>query len=132
QIVDDSDLETFNAFPTLYESVHGERPPNGKGGKNSPYLDLDNEMIAIVDDEYDEGYKRPGREDLYDPEVEKFYKDPWDNPFVYRENKSKRRKEMWMIKRSGFDLWSLGPDMENQACFGLPEEGEEYDDIGNW
>ena len=37
-----------------------------------------------------------------------------------------------MIKRAGFDLWSIGPDGENSACFGLPEEGEEYDDIGNW
>jgi len=130
--VDDSELEDFNAFPLLYESIAGERPPNGKGVKNSPNVDLDMELIVIVDDEFDEEYKRPGREDLFDPEVEKFYFDPWSEVYRYRENRSKRRKEDWMIKRSGFDLWSIGPDGENSACFGIPEEGEDYDDIGNW
>ncbi|MEC9476085.1 MAG: prepilin-type N-terminal cleavage/methylation domain-containing protein [Planctomycetota bacterium] len=130
--VDDSELEDFNAFPVLYENIAGERPPEGKGGRNSPYVDLDNEMIAVVDLEYEGEFIRPGRDDLFDPDVEKFYLDPWMEPFRYRENDSKRRKEDWMIKRSGFDLWSIGPDGDNAACFGLPDEGEEYDDIGNW
>lgn len=132
-IVDDTELEEFNAFPVLYESLNGQRPPEGKAGKNAPYIDnLRTEMIAIVDLEFDEEYIRPGREDLFDPQVDKYYLDPWLQPFRYRENDSKKRKEMWMIKRAGFDLWSIGPDGENSACFGLPEEGEEYDDIGNW
>ncbi|MGE4603225.1 MAG: prepilin-type N-terminal cleavage/methylation domain-containing protein [Planctomycetota bacterium] len=130
--VGDVELEEFNAFPVLYESIAGEPPPNGKGGRNSPYVDLATDMIVIVDDEFDGEYKRPGREDLFDPDVEKFYFDPWSEPYRYRENRSKRRKENWMIKRSGYDLWSVGPDGENSACYGVPEEGEEYDDIGNW
>ena len=126
------DPEDFNGFPVMYENIAGERPPQGRGGKNSPYIELDTDMIVIVDEDFDDEYKVVGRADLYDPDVEKFYYDPWNSPYIYRENKSKRVKEDWMIRRSGYDLWSAGRDGENEACFGIPEEGEEYDDIGNW
>jgi len=126
------DPEDFNGFPAMYENIAGERPPQGRGGKNSPYIELDTGMIVIVDEDFDDEYKVVGRDDLYDPDVEKFYFDPWKSPYIYRENKSKRVKEDWMIRRSGYDLWSAGRDGENEACFGIPEEGEEYDDIGNW
>ena len=84
------------------------------------------------DEDFDDEFKRVGRDDLFDPEVDKYYLDPWSEPYFYRENKSKRTKEDWMLKRRGFDLWSVGPDGVNDACFGHPEEDEEYDDIGNW
>jgi prepilin-type N-terminal cleavage/methylation domain-containing protein len=126
------DPEEFNGFPAMYENIAGERPPQGRGGKNSPYIELDTDMIVIVDEDFDGEYKVVGRDDLYDPDVEKFYFDPWNSPYIYRENKSKRGKEDWMIRRSGYDRWSAGRDGENEACFGSPEEGEEYDDIGNW
>ncbi len=126
------DPEEFNGFPSMYEGVAGERPPNGKGGRNSPYIELSTDSIAVVDEDYDDEYKVAGRDDLFDPDVDKYYLDPWKTPYFYRENKSKREKEDWMIRRSSYDLWSIGPDSENDACYGVPEEGEEYDDIGNW
>ncbi|OUU23805.1 MAG: hypothetical protein CBC13_04635 [Planctomycetia bacterium TMED53] len=126
------DLEVFNCFPILYENLQGERPPEGRAGKNAPYSDMASDRLAIVDEDYEEGYKRASRDDLFDPEVDKYYLDPWSEPYFYRENKSKRNKEDWMLKRRGFDLWSKGPDGVNDACFGYPEEDEEYDDIGNW
>jgi len=126
------DLETFNCFPILFENLQGERPPEGKAGKNAPYSDMAADRIAVIDEDFEEEYKRAGRDELFDPEVDKYYLDPWSEPYFYRENKSKRTKEDWMLKRRGFDLWSIGPDGENEACFGYPEEDEEYDDIGNW
>ena len=127
------DPEEFNGFPAMFEGIAGERPPNGKGGKNAPYLELDTSSIVVIDEDYEEEYKKAGRSDLFDPDVEKFYLDPWQVPYFYRENRSKRDKEDWMIRRSGFDLWSAGPDSVNEACYGVAEDGEEeYDDIGNW
>ncbi|MAJ27821.1 hypothetical protein CBD41_00280 [bacterium TMED181] len=126
------DLETFNCFPILFENLQGERPPEGRGGKNTPYSDMASDRIAVIDEDFDDEFKRVGRDDLFDPEVDKYYLDPWSEPYFYRENKSKRTKEDWMLKRRGFDLWSVGPDGVNDACFGHPEEDEEYDDIGNW
>ncbi|MDE0959459.1 MAG: prepilin-type N-terminal cleavage/methylation domain-containing protein [Planctomycetota bacterium] len=125
------DPEEFNGFPALYEGIAGERPPNGKGGKNSPYTEFDNSMIVVVDEDFEDEFKEAGRS-IFDSDVDKFYLDPWQEPYIYRENRSKRSKEEWMIRRSGFDLWSAGPDSVNDAWYGVSEEGEEYDDIGNW
>lgn len=126
------DLEEFNSFPVLYENLQGDNPPEGKGGKGAPYSELAADSIAVLDEDNDGFYKRASRDDLFDPDVEKYYLDPWSEPYFYRENASKRRKEDWMLKRRKYDLWSIGPDGENQACFGYAEEDEEYDDIGNW
>ncbi len=126
------DLDTFNCFPILFENLQGERPPDGKAGKNTPYSNMSSDRLVVVDEDYEGEYKRANRDELFDQYVDKYYLDPWSEPYFYRENKSKRNKEDWMLKRRGFDLWSVGPDGVNDACFGYPEEDEEYDDIGNW
>ena len=71
--LDVDDPEEFNGFPSMFEGIAGERPPNGKGGKNAPYLELNTSNIVVIDEDFEEEYKKAGRSDLFDPDVEKFY-----------------------------------------------------------
>ncbi len=126
------EVET-NQFPLMYELTCGEKPPQGKGGINSPYLELKIDQIAVFVEENDEGqmiYEQASKDLRLDPDTEKFVSDPWGSVYWYRENKSKRTREDYMIGRNKFDLWTPGPDGENEAMFGEPEG--KCDDIGNW
>ena len=122
---DEDDLEEFNAFPDLYEALCGEGP---KAGKNAPYAEFKAESLMVEDEDAALGYSRATNDDVYDPEIEKVYIDPWGHPYVYRENASKKRRD-WMIKPKSFDVWSIGPNEINEACYGQDETG---DDVGNW
>ena len=122
--------EDVNSFPALYENLCGERPPAGRGGRGAPYVDLRMDDIIIIEDEEAGVYITAPKDDLFDPDVPKYYADPWGEPYVYRENKSKRERKDYMIKRHLYDLWSVGPDSENEAYLGDLEES--FDDIGNW
>ena len=103
----------------------GEGP---KAGKNAPYAEFKAESLMVEDEDAALGYSRATNDDVYDPEIEKFYIDPWGHPYVYRENASKKRRD-WMIKPKSFDVWSIGPNEINEACYGQDETG---DDVGNW
>ena len=130
---DDDEVEEFNAFPELFEALCGEKPPEGRGGKNAPYAELKAESIMVEDEDAAIGYSPADNDELYDPDIEKFYIDPWGFAYVYRENGSKKKRKDWMIKRSSFDLWSIGPNGVNEACYGRDAfEEEGFDDIGNW
>ncbi len=133
KVCEDDEVEDFNAFPELYENLCGEKPSDGgRGGKNSPYAELKAESICVEDDSEITGYAVASTDELYNPDIEKFYIDPWGQPYVYRENDSKKRED-WMVKPNSFDLWSVGPDGKNDACYGRDEiQKESCDDIGNW
>jgi len=126
---DEDALEEFNAFPQLYEALNGRRPPNGGGGKSSPYAEFKGEHLVVAASDDPTGYRRADNDEIEDQDVEKFYLDSWGQPYRYRENDSKKRSRPWMINPKSFDLWSLGVDGKNQACYGRDEAG---DDIGNW
>ncbi|MFQ5653603.1 MAG: type II secretion system protein [Planctomycetota bacterium] len=126
---DDDGLEEFNAFPSLYEAVCGEKPPDGGGGPHAPYAELKHDRISIEDPDSDTDFTMATSDERYDRDIPKYYLDPWDIPYFYRENHDKRRKRPWMIHRHSYDLWSAGPDKENEACLGPAETETEYDDI---
>ena len=114
-----------NDFPLLYEALFGERRPRGKGGRNAPYADFKEKQIAVYDADTDT-YRKPTRKEFRDPDVKKYVLDPWNNPYIYRCNRSSPRSEPWMHKDA--DVYSLGPNEEDDTA-NLLEAG---DDIGNW
>ena len=126
-----------NAFPDLFEALLGQKPPDGRGGKGSPYVEYKRENVCVLDpaaaeeDEDNDGspYVEADPADLNDPDVPKYLLDPFGNPYVYRENKSKRPKESYMINPAKYDLWSVGINGKNESADGY-EKG--VDDIGNW
>ncbi len=135
--------EDANSFWDLYERLLGERPPDGRAGKNAPYIDKyqkENVVVEMGLGEEGEGMFRPAeRDELYDPSVKKYYWDPYGNPYIYRENLSKREKADWMINRARYDLWSIGPNGKDQSARNdfdsnkkVDSDGEKYDDLGNW
>jgi len=126
---DEDALDEFNAFPELYEALNGRRPPNGRGGKGSPYAEFKGEFLVVADSDDPSGFRKADNDEIEDPDVAKFYLDSWGQPYRYRENDSKKRSRPWMINPKSFDLWSTGVDGKNQACYGRDEAG---DDIGNW
>ena len=75
------------------------------------------------------GYRTVERSELYDQDIYKFYRDPWGNPYIYRENESQPDFEEYMLHRHGYDLYSMGPDEKDQTMHGDSEE--DSDDITN-
>ena len=118
--------EDENQFPILFNALFGERKPNGPGGRSAPYMELKQDKVVIYDSDT-EDYRPVKRKELHDPKVEKFMLDAWSNPLIYRSNKG-RKYEDYMRNRYGFDIYSTGPDGDDQTA-----EGEdESDDLGNW
>ena len=119
------DAET-NHFPDLYNALFGDRRPNGPGGRSAPYSNIEEKKIAVWNEDQ-EAYVSASREQIRDPKVPKFFRDPWGNPYVYRSNKG-RRVEQFMHNQHGADIYSLGPNRHNDTA----EINENGDDIGNW
>ncbi len=124
------DLEV-NAFPRLFDALYS--PPKakgGKGGRSAPYGEYKEKEILVKDPEMGEDeYRQATLEEINDPDVDKYYKDPWGRPLWYRENKSKAAKESTMHRPNKADIWSTGPDKKNDTLDG--KKGV-VDDIGNW
>jgi prepilin-type N-terminal cleavage/methylation domain-containing protein len=124
-----------NAFPAVFEALMGEAKPKGKGGRSAPYLDkIKEDDIRVMDVDAPGGHRAANSDERWDPDVKKYIQDPFGQLIWYRLNKG-RKRESWMHNPLKFDLWSTGPDKENQTLLGEePEEGEEKkpDDIGNW
>jgi prepilin-type N-terminal cleavage/methylation domain-containing protein len=116
-----------NAFPALFEALFGERPPKGKGGPSAPYMKLKEDDVLVFDpDQGDEGtYRVAERDEIYDPNVKKFIRDPFGQPYVYHENASRPNKKYMHSRKA--DIYSLGHDKIDQTL-----EGEKGDDIGSW
>ena len=117
----------MNAFPALYEALLGDPEESDKAGRSAPYLEVKEKDIGVRDEDT-ESYRQADLDEIRDPRVEKFILDPWNEPYFYRENKSKG-KDWPGRRRHKFDLWSTGPDRENQT---LDEDEEKSDDLGNW
>jgi len=120
--------EKTNHFPLLYNAILGRRRPKGPGGRNAPYMKIDESKVRMWN-RNTRLYKLPTRSQLRDDSVEKFLIDPWDNPYIYRANKG-RSKKGFMHNVRHADLYSLGPNGINDTAEAT--EGEENDDIGNW
>jgi prepilin-type N-terminal cleavage/methylation domain-containing protein len=114
-----------NGFPALFQALAGERPPLGKGGPSAPYVTVREEDVAVPD-AAEGGFRRAAAGEVRDHRVARYIRDPWGNPYVYRENRSRPRTPI-MKRPTRADLYSTGPDGIDQTA-----RGEEGDDIGNW
>lgn len=115
-----------NQFPQLFNAIFGERRPRGPGGRNSPYMELNQDKVVVYEEDI-EDYRPAKRSEIHDPKIDKYMLDAWGNPIIYRSNKG-RAYEDYMRNRYRFDIYSTGPDGIDQTA-----EGEdEGDDIGNW
>jgi predicted O-methyltransferase YrrM len=112
-----------NDFPRLLNVLLGPPAPAGPGGRSAPYIKLRAEGVVV---KTAQGYCQAAAKDLADPKIEKYYLDPWGNPYVYRANKGKPAQKH-MKNPAKADLYSLGPDGVDQTI-----RGEAGDDIGNW
>ncbi len=130
----ESELEEFNDFPKLIRTLYYSKEEGG--GRNGPYLELKDKSIVVEDLDEELGFRSATRREILDPKVDKLYLDAYGVVYLYRENHAKRKKQEWMILRHRYDLWSAGPNRENEAWEGLLDEDEEsasgIDDIGNW
>ncbi len=124
-LVDENDLESANQFPLVIKALYHE----------TAFLqDLKRDRFLIKDEDVDPKYPyRPAKNsEVKDKELEKYYADPWSFPYFYRENASKSKKRDFMINERSYDLWSIGPNGKNDSCYGLTDDDEDSDDIGNW
>lgn len=86
--------------------------------------------LAVFDPTDAEGLRvrSATRAQLDDPYEDITVSDPWGMTYVARENASKARKESWMRNKEGMDIYSLGPNLQDDTRY----ESEKSDDIGNW
>ena len=119
--------EETNQFPLVYLALFDDPAPNGKGGRNAPYLQLKEDSVVVYDEDSGQ-YRKAKRSERNDPDVDKFIIDAIGGPLVYRCNKGRRRKD-YMHNTSSFDIYSVGLDEQDQTKLGLDEEN---DDLGNW
>ena len=128
--------EDTNQFPLLFNAVYGERMPRGPGGRSSPYLELKKDRIVVFNDDFDDEFGDEGdryrvakQSEIENHRIDKFYLDPFRQPYIYRCNKGRKVKS-WMRNPRTFDLYSIGPDGEDQMILG-EDEVEGSDDIYN-
>ncbi|MCI0651999.1 MAG: type II secretion system GspH family protein [Planctomycetes bacterium] len=98
--------------------------------------DLKIDRIIVENNDDQEPYRKASPDEREDQSVAKYYEDPWGLPYVYRENKSKMKKEPWMINPQKYDLWSYGANNRDESASGEFKETTDkprgYDDVGNW
>lgn len=112
-----------NAFPALYDAIAGDPRPQGRGGRGAPYARLDAAKVLVErGDASGEGeeYRPATRDERRDPELAKFYEDPWQQPYWYQV-----RSRGAGAKAAKPILWSLGPDRENQILNGKEEGADD-------
>ena len=130
-----------NQFPDLYLALLDMAKPEGRGGRNAPYIKLERERLVVEDDEWDEDIDEPEnrwvqakRSQIADSKVKKYYLDPFRtfSVYVYRCNKGRKPKG-WMLNPRSYDFYSIGPDQEDDTVLGDDEEDEENenDDVSN-
>ena len=122
-----------NHLPVMIQALTDDPPPEGDGGTSAPYVDLEFERIVVRAGE-NEGadgteWRRATLGEIRDARVEKFYLDPFGQPYVYRCNRGQRVAEFMRLHRK-FDLYSLGPNGVDDTASGAPIDAS--DDVGNW
>lgn len=115
-----------NDFPLLFKALFGEKRPNGDGGRNAPYMRLDEKKVRVKDSDTNE-LREASRAEIRDKHIDKYIVDPWNNPYVYRVNKGKKQ-ESFMHNYNSADIYSIGPNDKDDTA----DENEKGDDLGNW
>ena len=118
-----------NDFHLLFNALMDTPQPKGKGGRSAPYLEKITPKQIVVRDEITGEYRQVTRKERYINSIPKYIIDPWGQPYIYRCNKGLKRQD-WMSNPDGVDLYSLGPNEEDDTILG-DDAGEEPDDIGN-
>lgn len=138
-------IKALDSGLELYRNVYGYLP--GRDSPADPDQEDSNvisELVAQLRGEYakisesdlgvydaDEDRPRPAtKEEIEDTNLDKVIIDPWGSSFIARENESKEKKQPWMRNKDGMDVYSLGPNQEDDTIY--PEEERTNDDIGNW
>tara|TARA_B100000809_G_scaffold249836_1_gene281619 strand:+ start:4180 stop:4848 length:669 start_codon:yes stop_codon:yes gene_type:complete len=130
-----------NQFPDVYFALLDDAAPEGRGGRNSPYIKLERERVVIENEDWDEDtdeadtrWVTAKRSQLTDSKVDKYYLDPFRtfSVYIYRCNKGRKPKN-WMLNTRGYDFYSIGPDEQDDTVLGDEEEDEENesDDVSN-
>lgn len=115
-----------NAFPALFAALFEDKPPKGRGGPSAPYMKFKEDDVLIWD-KNDERFRKADVDEIYDPKLDKYLSDPWGEPYIYHENKSRARKSY--MHDSHADVYSKGPDRVDQTGDG---EKSDNDDVGSW
>ncbi|MBN1421278.1 MAG: prepilin-type N-terminal cleavage/methylation domain-containing protein [Planctomycetes bacterium] len=120
---DDPPTQYSNSLPKILAALIGD-------GSRTPYLEFKESQIFVEREGDVKGFREANRSEIYDPNVNKYLIDPWGEPFIARENKSKKKKEAWMKLPYFVDIYSKGPNREDDTALG--KAAGESDDIGNW
>lgn len=127
-----AELKEWNVFPDLFRALYYAKSDGGVL-ETAPLSNLKRKNICVLrpSSTGEKEYHEATVDEIEDFNEDKYYLDPWVNPYSYRENKGKREKQKWMIDKNGYDAWSWGEDEVNDAWRG-PEYLADSDDIGNW
>ncbi len=109
-----------NGFPALFKAIFMAR------GKKDPLLQYKEQDVMVWDDDRSD-YRKADQDEIFDARTKKYLADPWGKPYVYHENKSRPRRR-WMHNPNKVDLYSTGPDKEDQTS----EGNFDCDDVGSW
>lgn len=112
-----------NDFPKLWSALMDDPP---RGGRNAPYVEAKKDRIMVRTGSGPDDLEPATKEDVADPDVEKYYVDPWGKPYVYRCNRGLPPEDT-MLNPKSYDLYSLGPNMKDDTIEGM--EGDENDDL---
>ncbi len=108
-----------NAFPALFEALFLPR------GAKPPLIQCKEQDVAVWDAGR-ECWRKAEPAEIRDAKVRKYLPDPWGEPYVYHENKSRPRAK-YMRNPAKVDLYSTGPDRCDETI-----EGRDGDDVGSW
>lgn len=110
-----------NSLPKILAALLGD-------GVREPYLDYKEGQLKV--EREGGGFRAATRAEIFDASVDKYILDPWGEPYIARENRSRRKKEPWMHRPHFVDIYSKGPNREDDTALG--KEGADSDDISNW
>ena len=109
-----------NRFPALYRAICGARRPIGPGGRSAPYF-RPTEKDLLVSSEESGDLREAHRGEVLDDGVDKYLRDPFGEPYVYRV------RDVGPGRPRRADIYSTGPDCADGHAY-----GKDGDDIGNW
>ena len=98
----------------LFQALLGDTDGRG-AGRNSPYIDVPVDNIVVLDGVSNRLRQATCGERL-DARRDKYVLDPWGEPYWYRARAKSTGAEAQLI----LELWSTGPDRENQHLKAQP------------
>jgi prepilin-type N-terminal cleavage/methylation domain-containing protein len=144
-------IDNINNGLVQYETEYGELPGSGLDITDpydprlnvisdvyrelkGRYLDVKHDDLGIEDPDP----KKPPIPlkntdiDVNDPDNDLLILDAWGNSLIAHENKSRQVKEDWMYREDFMDVYSKGPNGEDDSLKKALGEGGTSDDITNW